>query len=1179
MASERNMVSQREQHLQEVVLAYLKAVDAGQAPDPQQLLANHPQLATELAAFFGDQERVQQWAQALRPLPEALRAEAVAAKLSMLAETPTVPPDGLKAQRSEDTTTDTLHGENEHADFCALLAPPQGPDELGRLGPYRIVKVLGRGGMGLVCLAHDPQLERLVALKVMLPVFAASASARQRFLREARAAAALEHDHIVPIYQVGEDRGIPFLVMPFLKGEPLNQRLLREHILPLPEVLRIGQETADGLAAAHARGLIHRDIKPGNLWLEGERTRVKILDFGLARSMGEQARLTQSGAILGTPAYMAPEQVEGKQIDPRCDLFSLGCVLYRLCTGELPFKGTDTISTLFAVATHHPPAPHEVNPESVPQELSDLIMRLLAKKPEDRPASARLVADTLVALGQRLSAESKARRSAATSDPSTAPAVEPAEPSSDRTLRLPIPPRAPVARSRPMRRRLWRIASAVTGLLVILVLAGLSALRDSGVSKEAGPQPAPVGQEPIPPVAHSRPIDGLRRETHVPAAWGNTAEAVVALIPAEQAGDGGFWSVAFSPDGQTLALGTDAGPIQLWDIAKWKEHSILRGHTGSVGELKFSPSGRYLASAAGAPGRARHDATVRLWDMEKGEESDRHHALYCTRTVAFSPNGSLLATGAMGLGVLSAGARLFDISSAGKLNVQTWLEDSGFAVASVTFHPDGKILVASAHNRQINLRFWDSATGDKLAVPAGFGATFDHHALCFSSDGKWFAAADYYQPYAFLLDIDRPDAFPRKLLPLDKVASSGPNNPFLLADVAFSPDSSSLAAGYEDGKVRFWDLRAGRKEKKTIQVITPGKQVWRIAYSPEGRHLAVLVDGTVYILRLTASGSDAVPEPVAKPVAAGPAKSAADSSTAVLRSHTGTILFLKYSPDGKYLATASKDKTVKLWDAVTRRQVRELAGHTDEVSCVAFSPDSQRLASASKDGTVRLWEVATGKELRTLRGSKPGFSLVSFSNDGNLLAGGGLDRTVWLWDLRAQSEGRKVGEHRNVLHSVAFARDDQTLVTGGWDMTVRLWDLASGQQRRLPLAANRACFSRDGGTLFVSTFQSGTLRRFDTRTWQEQGAAVDIDAYYCDFMALSHDGRWLTLTGHNSAGYVFVVDVSDAQHPVITAQKKNLGIGAVTSISGDGKTLAYCSPRDEQAVAVKFLDLPSMAPR
>jgi serine/threonine protein kinase len=278
-----------------------------------------------------------------------------------------------------------------------LLAPPLEPGEVGRLGPYRVLRVLGVGGMGIVFHAEDPRLKRPVALKAMLPLLAASPSARERFLREAQAAAAIDHDHIVTIYQVDEDRGVPFLAMQLLQGETLEGRLRREKRLPPGLVVRVGREIAEGLAAAHERGLIHRDIKPANIWLEAGRDRVKILDFGLARAARADTQLTQPGAMVGTPAYMAPEQAKGQPVDARSDLFSLGCVLYRCCTGELPFKGVDTLSILTALATVTPRPVRELNPV-VPAALSDLIMQLLAKDPAGRPASARAAADALAAL-------------------------------------------------------------------------------------------------------------------------------------------------------------------------------------------------------------------------------------------------------------------------------------------------------------------------------------------------------------------------------------------------------------------------------------------------------------------------------------------------------------------------------------------------------------------------------------------------------------------------------------------------------------------------------------------------------------------------------------------------------------------------------------------------------------
>jgi formylglycine-generating enzyme required for sulfatase activity/tRNA A-37 threonylcarbamoyl transferase component Bud32 len=314
---------------------------------------------------------------------------------------------GVRRASSDDATLpppesspSLLATAGERLDF---LAPPQDPGELGRLGAYRVLKVLGAGGMGLVLQGEDPMLKRAVALKVMRPELAAGKDARERFLREAQATAAIEHPHIIHVYQVAEDRGVPFLAMPFLKGEPLDARLKRQPRLPVEEVISLGKQIAEGLAAAHKKGLIHRDIKPGNIWLEpheGERGSgptnwVKILDFGLARALtGEDVNLTKTGMILGTPAYMAPEQARGEKVDGRCDLFSLGAVLYRMLTGEMPFKGSDTISILMALATEEPQPPRELN-ANIPPALADLVMQLLSKDPTGRPASAREVADRL----------------------------------------------------------------------------------------------------------------------------------------------------------------------------------------------------------------------------------------------------------------------------------------------------------------------------------------------------------------------------------------------------------------------------------------------------------------------------------------------------------------------------------------------------------------------------------------------------------------------------------------------------------------------------------------------------------------------------------------------------------------------------------------------------------------
>ncbi|MDX1969270.1 MAG: SUMF1/EgtB/PvdO family nonheme iron enzyme [Planctomycetaceae bacterium] len=360
-------------------------------------------------------------------------------------------------------------------DWTQYLGPAETSNELGRLGGYRVLRVLGRGGMGVVFEAEDPQLHRRVALKVVTPAIAKSAAAKARFLREARAAAAVEHDNIIAIYQVGEDRGLPFLAMPLLQGETLADRLKREQRLPSAEVARIGREIAAGLAAAHERGLIHRDIKPANLWLDGRSGRVKILDFGLARDTValDEPSLTQSGAIVGTPHFMAPEQAEGLEIDARTDLFSLGSVLYCTATGELPFPGNSPLRVLAALANRTPPRADSLV-KDLPPDLGELIARLLQKDPADRPASAKDVAQELARFEER---QASRRIQSQFEQPTTA-----LEPASTTTLATP-------AKS--------RTGFLAAGLALALVAAGLAwpfFPRTPRVeSPDAGPSPPIVG--------------------------------------------------------------------------------------------------------------------------------------------------------------------------------------------------------------------------------------------------------------------------------------------------------------------------------------------------------------------------------------------------------------------------------------------------------------------------------------------------------------------------------------------------------------------------------------------------------------------------------------------------------------------------------------------------------------
>jgi serine/threonine protein kinase len=376
-------------------------------------------------------------------------------------------------------------GPGDAADL-SFLRPPDRPGGPGTLGGYEVLEVVGQGGMGMVLKAFEPALHRTVAIKVLAAALAGNATARLRFTREARAAAAVCHDNIVPVYGVSETAGLPYLVMQYVAGESLQDRLDRGGPLEVTEIVRIGMQTASGLAAAHAQGLIHRDVKPANLLLENGLAKVKITDFGLAR-MADDAHLTQSGVVAGTPEYMAPEQARGEAVDHRADLFSLGSVLYACCTGLPPFRGSTMHAVLRRVSEEEPKPIRALNPD-VPAWLEALIAHLMGKEPARRLQGATEVAALLQGYLAHLH------------QPATVPA--PKLPSLQASRRA-GPPAPGVASRFPQ--RFWLPALVLLATLGLGVACWLAA-GDGGTDPKAGAAGAAAG----PPALKARFHQDLR---------------------------------------------------------------------------------------------------------------------------------------------------------------------------------------------------------------------------------------------------------------------------------------------------------------------------------------------------------------------------------------------------------------------------------------------------------------------------------------------------------------------------------------------------------------------------------------------------------------------------------------------------------------------------------------------
>ncbi len=287
-----------------------------------------------------------------------------------------------------------------------FLTPASQPDELGILGSYRVISELGRGGMGYVFRAEDTRLKRAIALKVMNKKIAATPNSRARFIEEARAMAAVHHDNVAVIFEVGERNGTPFMAMELLKGQTLEAINLKKIQLGYEKILDFAEQIARGLAAAHEKGIVHRDIKPANIWIEEGSERVKILDFGLALAQTPMDRIAGTGSVIGTPGYLSPEQARTDPLDDRSDLYSLGVVLYELCTGRLPLASSTVSGQLIAILSHTPKQISELNP-TIPAPLVELVHQLLAKEARDRPHSAKQVVEDIKRVTEQCHAKSE----------------------------------------------------------------------------------------------------------------------------------------------------------------------------------------------------------------------------------------------------------------------------------------------------------------------------------------------------------------------------------------------------------------------------------------------------------------------------------------------------------------------------------------------------------------------------------------------------------------------------------------------------------------------------------------------------------------------------------------------------------------------------------------------------
>jgi WD40 repeat protein/predicted Ser/Thr protein kinase len=1109
--------SDRERRLGEVLAAYFAAVEAGTGPTPEELVAQHPELARDLEGYFADQERFGRLVAPLRPVAQAARAEAA----TLAGAEATMPPSQF--QRTEPPATRSLvEGQGLIPDRVAdTVDAPEDPGpgdggdadadlprgtRLRYFGDYELRSVLGKGGMGVVYQARQVSLNRPVALKMIKAGVLAGDDELRRFQNEAEAVALLDHPGIVPVYEIGEHEGQKYFSMKLVLGGSLAERLATYKGDP-KAVASLLAEVADAVHHAHMRGILHRDLKPANILIDAE-GHGHITDFGLAKRVEADAEMTASGAVLGTPAYMAPEQASGRRgaITTATDVHGLGSVLYALLTGQAPFAGDSVVDTLTKVKEQPPEPPRKLNAR-VPRDLEVICLKCLEKDPRRRYATTQAMADDLRAWLE------------------TRPIV--------------ARPAGPLEKAVKWARRRPAIA-ALSALVVLISLIGMAGIlsqwREAVVARRAAVEEAQAE-------ARAR-AEATRLATDL---QGQTYSLALALAQRE-------WEAANMAQVQRL-LDLCAPRLRRWEwdrlryLCHLDERTIPAPGIHAAGTfLCWSADGARLASLRSteekpAGGWRNDDYHINAQIIDLPHEDRRAVLVPQVRKAAWDPQGHQLL-------VYKQDETLARVEPAAGTVTRLWsLPVEKLGVWDVAWSPDGRRVAATrSTGTGSNLRVWDAGTGQEERVLAGHQAQV--YAVAWSADSKRLASASEDRT----VRVWNPDTG-ASVLTLTGHAG-------VVKAVAWSPDGSRLATGSQDQAARIWDARTGR----TIAVLDGhGGTVTAVAWRPDGSSVATSSDDRTVRLWDTDTGNplailrghaDRVFKLAWKPDGSRLASISDDQTIKIwdpfhaggsldLIGHRDEVMAVAWSPDNRLVATAAADSVVTLWDAATARPIRNFEGHTEHVYALSFSPDGKRLATASADRTARVWNVATGASAATFAKPKGHVTAVAWSPDSQLVATGdrgmlriwdpstGTERlsvqatsspdvgsifgVAWSPDgsrialalalpdqvvlVMDSSTGRtllKLSGHTHAVSAVAWSPDARFLASSSYDKTSRVWDATTG--------APRATLIGHGGFVFSVTWNPDGTR---LATAGGDGAIKVWDP--------SDGNEVLTLAGHNGS--------------------------------------------------------------